>query len=364
VGNVFGGVEMNIFADLHHGDLYYSFYLLFEKRLGFKLYRPIGLEWFHEGFWKIGDPYPDPMDTALQYLNLTPEGEDSVFLNHFKGDPEFEKEKDVYYCWQETQHFHHRGITLEKFKEMNFDIIITSFPGHEGVYSRLRDEFQPSAVLISHLGNNLQKTKVKHVMASIDPRTVILRDDQKVVFCRQEFDMSLFNYLPIDPVKKKIISVGHNLITKDLFLKFEKALPEFEFKMYGINCRDGVLHTLNEIAYEMKSSTFGWMVRGPRFGDGYSGHVFLNWVKTGRPLIVRSSDNVKLPPSSLVFHNENCIDLSVVDFETAVGMIREFSEPIKYKELCLNMKKTAEREIDFDADELKMRKFLEEIDVL
>jgi len=57
-------MTVRVLADYHHGALYYSFHLLFEERLGFELYRPIGYEWFKRGFWK----YSRNPQVIRQYL--------------------------------------------------------------------------------------------------------------------------------------------------------------------------------------------------------------------------------------------------------------------------------------------------------
>jgi len=64
---------MKVFADLHHGDLFYSLQLLFEKRLKAELYRPVGIEWWKEGFWNV---FNHPA-TAQQYLDFNSSGEEN-----------------------------------------------------------------------------------------------------------------------------------------------------------------------------------------------------------------------------------------------------------------------------------------------
>lgn len=44
---------MRVLADYHHHDLFESLAILFEDRLGWELYRPIGMEWFDEGYWNF-----------------------------------------------------------------------------------------------------------------------------------------------------------------------------------------------------------------------------------------------------------------------------------------------------------------------
>jgi hypothetical protein len=58
-----------IFCDYHHSGLLRSLIMLFEDRFGFDIYRPVSLDWYNEGFWRI---WPS-VDTANQYLSLDQE---------------------------------------------------------------------------------------------------------------------------------------------------------------------------------------------------------------------------------------------------------------------------------------------------
>ena len=42
---------IRILADFHHHALWESLRLVFEERFGWELYRPIGMDWFIEGYW-------------------------------------------------------------------------------------------------------------------------------------------------------------------------------------------------------------------------------------------------------------------------------------------------------------------------
>jgi len=355
---------MKIFADFHHGDLYYSLFLLFEKRLGFKIYRPVGIEWFDEGYWKIGDPYPDPRDTAQQYLAFSEDGiKDAARREGFTNrvdDSIKDPEEGVFYFRHEEQGVTHRGITLGQFERMKFDVIVSSIPQHYLPYEELKAKFQPGALHFAHTGNQCwSMPEAQYILSSIDPSLYPPQPGQTVVPCRQEFDVGLFSNDSIAPPKRpKIVSICHYLPRKDLFLRFEKALPEFEFKMYGYGTREGNLKTKVEIACEMLSATFGWMVREPGFGDGYGGHTFLNWVAASKPLIVMTSDNAGLPESPILRPGENCIDLSDGDFDQGVEEIRNSAKASVYKEMCLSMREVFGAEVDFDADAKRVAQVL------
>ena len=353
---------MKVFADFHHRDLYASFHYLFEKRLGMKLYRPIGLDWFEAGYWKIAEPYrPNHMPTVKQYLDPG-QSNHPQFANHPAGSDE--AEEGVHYLHQPGWVHTHRGITFETFKKMDFDLIISSIPAHDAPYGQLQRQYHPDAIHISHVGNVHQQTGSGYIMASSDPKGTPVKSHQKAVFIRQEFDLDLFRTEPIDYEQRaNITSCIHILKRPQLFYDYEAALPDFTWKMYGSEARDGGLQ-LEGVAEAMKKSWWGWFIRSPGEVDGYSGHIFLNHVATGRPLIVWMDDLKGFPPSPILIPDKTCIDLSQGTVEENTVKIREFSQPEAHNAMCEAMVEVAKRELNFDADEAKMRAFLEELGVL
>ena len=103
-----------IFTDLHHGDLFYSLHRLFVERLGWELYRPIGLDWFNAGYWKIAEPYGNAQDTINQYLEINHAG-----YHQYKNlNGEHYVEDDIYHVYDPGHDYYQKAITLEKFKSM------------------------------------------------------------------------------------------------------------------------------------------------------------------------------------------------------------------------------------------------------
>jgi hypothetical protein len=332
---------VNIFVDYHHCDLSHSLHLLFEKRLGHKVYRPIGLEWFHEGYWKIGDPYPNPLDTAQQFLHPD--------ANNVK-----RIEDEVYYCWMPSQETEQKAITLDKFKKMDIDIIISSIPAHDIAFAKLIRDHKPKARHISQMGNLWGETPVKNVMCSFPMTRATIRPDQNVVFYNQEFDLNTFCYNP--PSTNKIISSFiHWLPRQELFNQYKKLLPEFTFKSFGAGCVDGCL-ILRDMAREMQNSMFAWHIKP--HGDGF-GHVLHNWLASGRPLITNLSDYKHR--SNLLIDGETCIDLEHNSPAKNSELIREWSEPTKHRKVCENVYKVFRENVDFTKDADEIKKFIDKV---
>lgn len=48
-------MAVRVLTDFHHSSLLRATNMLFQDRLGLSVFRPIGMEWFTEGFWAVND---------------------------------------------------------------------------------------------------------------------------------------------------------------------------------------------------------------------------------------------------------------------------------------------------------------------
>ncbi len=270
---------MRILADFHHSTLLRSLYMLFEGRMGHELYRPIGMEWFFDGYWAINNQH----DTAEQFLgpyskpkdNTPPlnEIEGSLYSNGWVNIPD--------------EGIDHKACTLEFFKNTQFDILIASLPQHIRPFKELIEKYHPHAKLIVQLGNDwpLNEFEGMNVMASIYPRPV----NANVIFYHQEFDTSIFQYKPFN-AERSIYSFINILQNANVgwqdFLELERAFPDVDFRSYGGQCRDGNIDGTQALADKMHESSFIFHVKDG--GDGY-GHIIHNAYACGRPVITRRS---------------------------------------------------------------------------
>jgi hypothetical protein len=107
---------MKIFTDLHHNDLYYALISLFEKRLGYEVYRPIGLDWFHNGYWKIAAPYNHAMDTVRQYLDIDQTDWVNAPWHEYKqANSNYFINDEVYHVHEPIHDYHQKAITFDQF---------------------------------------------------------------------------------------------------------------------------------------------------------------------------------------------------------------------------------------------------------
>lgn len=273
-------------VDFHHSSLLRSHVLTFEQRLEIDVYRPIGLEWFDQGYWAINDQ----RDTADQFLSLDQKFEPA------DGTPALNQvhqlktaEAGTYWVADPGLKSFHRAATLDFFTKHEFDYILASIPAHVEPFKALRDKYWPNAKLIVQMGNNwsLERYRDFNVLASIAPQPA----SRNVMFYHQEFDLNVFYDSPVAPARNIYSFV--NVIEKtglgwrdyqDLKRLMERL--GWKVRAYGGQCPDGNMTGAFELAAKMREASFIFHVKPG--GDGF-GHIIHNAYAVGRPLITRPS---------------------------------------------------------------------------
>lgn len=342
---------MNIFTDLHHGDLYHSLHYLFEVRLGHELYRPIGMEWFHNGYWKIGDPYPNPANTAAQYLGYTKK-ESPLCLN------EGRSEDDGIILVDQPKHgYKHRAITFEKFKSMEFDIIMPTFPGHDRPYELLRNKFQPRAKLIMQMGNYGQTTHLPNVLHSNTYTTP--QPGQHCLFYHQEISPDYFQFTLPPEEGANIYSVVNTAPYLHLFNAYKQRISEANWKYYGYGSPDGVLSGSPGVSEKMKEAHVAWHLK-PKGGVG---HSTKGWFSIGRPLVTNMSQHRLAGGAALELFEPGttCIDIEAGTVVENERQIRNLLRPDINRVWCKRVRRRFDDIINYDRDEMRVRKFLQNL---
>ena len=287
-----------VLADFHHTGLYHSLHLLFEERLGMELYRPVGGDWFLEGFFWIAEPYKNNWVTINQYL--------SVHQSEIPNEPRYrlntvdKVENGVYRIGS------HRAVELQTFKEMEFDYIVASIPLHYREFTRLRDLYQPKAKVICQVGNQfdfpfewtnniLSSTKYTNIPPNIN-----------AVFYHQEFPLDIFRYQPLRNTKV-ISSFLHQFPRRGSFTTWQNMelnMPEYEFRVYGSGGWKEYLQTDSEVAQAMHDSDI--IVHFKEEGDGF-GHIVHNVFAVGRVLVTKADYYRGQMPWDLMIDGKTCL---------------------------------------------------------
>ena len=336
---------MNVFSDFHHNDLFYSLITLFEKRMGWNIYAPIGREWFDRGYWNYNLEEP----VINQYLNMR----------------NVEPEKDGHHKWIDPNHHSFRkAITLEQFEAMDIDVILASVTNHIEPMLKLQRELKPNAKMILQLGNEpgYWVFNIHNLLISLKPRQ--LQMPYNAVFYHQEFPLDVFSYKPpgletgfMKTIKNFMNCLPH-IIDAPLYHQYKAQLKEFTWKMFGISGDDGIIGTIEEIAKEMQDSTFIWHVKA--HGDGF-GHIIHNAYACGRPCIVKKSYYKDRWGETLLSDGQTCLDLEQGTLEENIKRIRFFSRPEEHQRLCENAYNRFKSLVNFDAEFKQIKEFLNKL---
>jgi hypothetical protein len=302
---------VRVFADYHHGSLYEALLILFEDRFGWEVYRPTGRAWHAAGIWKMTD---NPA-TIQQYLAPPAScgGEDAHVLAglHYTSR-----------VWAYPKR-PHKAVTVEQFHSMSWDFVLSSLPHHEARWSQLAREAKARHIV--HVGNIGQQ-----VPWELNPYALVSNSTPiQGRGCRyhMEFSQRDFRYTPITH-PRRIVSAVHCLEAHSpkgyaAWRELQSALPEFEFREYGVLCADGPIVAMSEVAAAMRSA--GWAFHSKDVGDGY-GFTLHQWASCGRPLIGQSAP----------YRREGCrlaeplwagaVDLSEISTGAAAARIRAVTE--------------------------------------
>ena len=293
---------MNIFIDFHHYAKMISLHKLFVDRFDWNMYIPSGLEWFESGYWYLFGhfSYDQMYPIAKQFLTL-----DSI-KNMLK-----------------TEAPNVKFITFDDFKNNSnlFDVVIPTVPHHYTLFSKLIQDFGMRSKIIFCCGNNFYHEDpdlkgVSNILASSKGPYHFINCHK--IFYHQEFDLQKFK-----PSKscniKSIVNFQHCMDRKDDFLQLEKMMPDWEFKAYGANNRDGNIPNFSDsISDEIKKFGFVWHVK--ETDEGY-GHVIHNAFACGKPVLVDTEfmtvyyDRSIKNTASLLFTSDTIIDVNKMSLE-------------------------------------------------
>jgi len=330
---------MNVLADRHHADLLYSLQRLFEDRLNYRLYVPVGRDWWDADYWKFGQAYGDDR-LAKQFLNTAAfrEIEPGIFLTFDSCHPE----RPIY------------GITLSRARSMRWDCVIATVQENQLGFRIFANEI--GAKYLYHIGNARQAVNWQLDPLALDSTMIPLGG--RGLHISQEFDSdSIFRYR--SPRYTQRVTSFLNLLPLipecwEPFCRLRALMPKFMFRSYGHDCPDGFLTPVAAIAEEMTLAD--WAYHDKPTGDGF-GHVLHCWAAIGRPLIGHASYYQGQRASIFWSDGISCIDLDKHSVEEAAKMITEMPED-HYERMCLTIRDIFEATYDPANDSELLARFL------
>jgi len=333
-------------------------HLLFEDRLKMSLFRPIGLEWFQKGFWKIAEPYHNAPDTIDQFLGIPRETWDAN-KEPTQRYGQAQLIDGVYHIPVKvgSGEYIQKAITFDKFLEMDFDFIVASYGGHESAYGELVRQHKPNAIYIRQIGNAFEYPhSTKNALVA--------------GYWPMPFGVNYITYHPehhrdycyAPPTNHNTIKsfIAAPLAEPDLplFYEYERILHDYTFKMHGILGRDGVISG-DLMPQTIKDSAFVWHVK--RWGC--CGFVSRQALACGRPCIIKKSYCAEFHALARDLYEDsvNCIDLDAGSLRENIEKIRYFSQPERHIEMCRATADKFKKDVNFEGEAKDIGQFLDSL---
>ncbi len=318
----------NVLIDRHHAGLFYSMQLLFEDRLDYIVWTPIGYEWWDAGYWQFGTHSWGDDRLARQFLNQDP------FEEGVSRDPEF-PETMIY------------GVTLEQARGMKWDAIVATVQDNQPGFHRFAQEH--GAKYVVQVGNTGQ-----YIDWSLDP--LVINNSEMPMLGRhvnvgQEFDSAgLYGFS--EPTETHRIGSFVNCMPQiacwPLLERMQGKLPGFAWAIHGIDGPDGNIKPASAQAEIMRGCGWGWHDKA--HGDGF-GHVIHYWASIGRPLIGHASHYAGKRASVFWRDLETCIDLDRHGEDEAAALIRAISRDTdSHADMCRAIRAVFDETTDWARD--------------
>lgn len=338
---------MKVLADYHHHDLWESLELLC-ARLGFELYRPIGMEWFDEGYWNHERKWHGDA-IARQYL--TPWGSD---YNGHRLDTSHNRVQ--------------RLVTLDEARALDIDIVISTLAhNHEG-FARFASEV--GAVFGLQLGNvrfseiDMREDRWDLAAFGLVSGFMPAPIPKPHVVYHQEF--SLTDFAPAPPprgerfVVSSFVQCYPESPTYPAWLETAPRAREMDWRVYGAyggapldEWAAGNVNVCANVAKAMQGSDVAWHAKA--WSDGY-GHVIHNWFAVGRPVFGIEAYYRNQMAGPLWVDGVTSYDIEHRTRDEVIRLIRGLAlDEDKHRRMCEAAAARFREIVNFDAEEQAIR---------
>lgn len=352
-----------ILVDYHHHDLWESLELLC-ARLGWTLYRPIGMDWFDAGYWNFERAWHGDA-VARQYLE--PWGSDTLVYSDGPTNH-----------WTRYDASHdrvQRMLSVEQARDLKPDIVMASVAhNHEGLY---RFASEVGATFGIHLGNvrfsHIDMQEDRWDLAKFGIVTTLLPEPVNVphVVVHQEFDLQDFRHEPpladgIFTVSSFVNCFAENTRGYAQFRDTANLRPEYDWRVYGSygsvaedEFAAGNIGECAKVGDAMREADVAWHTK--QWSDGF-GHVVHDWFAVGRPVIGYEWYYRTQLAGPLWQEGVTSFDLTDKSPADAVAILdRLYHDP----DLRLRMGENAARRfrevVDFDEEEQAIRRMFAQV---
>lgn len=281
---------MKILCTFHHEQLHESLVLL-GARMGADVYRPLGLDWYHEDLWHV---HPSEA-TANQYLG------GATYLNY-------------------------KGVTLDEAKKANWGLIITTLLDDYPCMEKFRKDHCPNAKHVLQVGNQWDLSQLEGLRNVLNSTTSPVDDNVHSVQYHPEFTIrpwktpgnvrSAASFVHCPDIEA--IAIGKDIT----------QVSGWPVKFHGAGAFHGAVGLDRILDY---MSEFGFLLHHKPGADGY-GFVIHQAIAHGMPVIVNLSDYWESAAGKLLYE-DTCIDTGSNIFDI-VEALEAFADNYTYHQQC------------------------------
>lgn len=364
---------IRVLCDAIHADLWESLRLLLEVRLGWQLYRPIGMEWHERGVWRFEQHQPYGLGVAHQFLD--PWDGDRAYASGYHFYPGHRTDEPCGDCeWphaarRDTTHPPQvqRLVTYEQARSKPWDLVLATLAeNEEGLWKFAQEVGAHYGIQVGNQGaQNLWPIAEFGLLSVTTPGFTPWKPH---VYYRQEFDLRQFSPDDGAIAEPDLVSTRVQCITQTgeyaRFLAAAAAIPEARFLWYG-HCEPRDEHwggddaTTNDVAHSMHRTRVAWHAK--RWSDGY-GHVVHNWFAIGRPVIGTATYYQDKIAGPLFVEGVTSYDLDRHSDQEVHGIIRRLlGDDDHWLTMCRASAERFRAVVDFDAEAEQIRTMLENV---
>lgn len=341
-----------VLADCHHSGLYESLRLLFEVRLGWELYRPIGLDWYSEGYWCV---YPHPA-TAEQFLGVG--GAEPLDMHgqpvSKAGDTAWVNKNSVEVGSGLYRVGSQKGITLERAKQEKWDIILSSIPQHYPTYEKFRQEYCPEAKHVFQMGNMWGAPGGCRNL--LDSTSMPAPPGIHRVHYHQEFDLTPFVPGPCANPRSVLNLMHYQQSTYQEewhTLKSLLSAKGWVFTNHGAGNDDG---PCNDVPEALRNHGFLWHNKAGGEGYGYNAHQA---AAAGRPIICHHGLFRGMQVSHLLEDSVRSIDMDGLSIERVSQRLEEAAT--HFSTYRKSVRDKFAQHVNFDREFVAIKQFLDNL---
>lgn len=345
---------MKILADYHHHDLWESLALLCD-RFGWEFYRPMGMEWFDEGYWNFERAWHGDA-VAKQYL--TPWGSDAGNLRY----------DGSHGRWQTL-------IRLVEARDTKFDLVLATVAhNHEGLHRFARENGAKFGIQLGNVrfsAADMAEDRWDLADLGLVSAVMPITPPKPHVIYHQEFSLEAFRHAPPPRHEPFRISSFVNCFpeNRDSYADFTRMAtehPEWDWRVYGAygsvpvdQWACGNIGVCADVGEAMRQSDIAWHAK--QWSDGY-GHVIHNWFAVGRPVFGFARYYADQLAGPLWVDGVTSVDLGSRSPHEVAGIIAALREdPEQHQVMCEAAARRFREIVNFDEEAGRIRALIESV---